>query len=143
MTMLVKDVMTSNLITVTTHDSLKRAMKLMENLCRRLPVLDENGYLVGIITDRDIRLALNSPYLLRERWVDEYVQDHTTVEGHMTPNPITIDPEASLQEAANLMLSRKISGLPVVDEHTNQLVGIITVSDLMKALISILNRVQA
>jgi len=106
--------------------------------CRRLPVLDAAGRLCGIITDRDVRLALNSPLVLRERWQDDMLLDHTLVDASMTPDPITITPDALLPRAIELLLQHKISGLPVVEG--DRLVGIVTVTDLLRALARLLEQ---
>jgi len=135
--MLVREVMTPDPLTVQPDDTLRTAQERMsECACRRLPVVDENGHLVGIITDRDVRLALNSPLVLRERWQDDMLVNQTTVEVCMTPDPIVIAPDAPVQDAADILLKRKISGLPVLEG--DRLVGIITVTDLLGALCALL-----
>ncbi len=132
----VSEVMTSNPTTISPSNSLRMAKQLMEEgNFRRLPVV-EGGHLVGIITDRDLRLALNSPLVLRDQWYDSYLLDHVTVESCMTPNPMTIGPEKPLTEAIRLLLEWKFSGLPVVSE--GEVVGIITVTDLLRFLLSAL-----
>ncbi|NLE52485.1 MAG: CBS domain-containing protein [Chloroflexi bacterium] len=137
--MLVREVMTPDPLTVQPDDTLRTAQERMsECACRRLPVVDENGRLVGIITDRDVRLALNSPLVLRERWQDDMLINQTTVEVCMTPDPVVVAPDSPLQDAADMLLQRKISGLPVVDG--DRLVGIITVTDLLGALRDLLRR---
>ncbi len=134
--MRVERIMTQNPVTVALYDSLRRAIALMkEGDFRRLPVL-ENGRLAGIVTDRDIRLAANSPIILRERWQDEFLLDHVKVEACMTPDPITVTPETSIEEAARLMRGRKVGGLPVVRE--GKLVGIITETDILNYYIELL-----
>ena len=137
--MLVREVMTPDPLTVQPDDTLRTAQERMsECACRRLPVVDENGRLVGIITDRDVRLALNSPLVLRERWQDDMLINQTTVEVCMTPDPVVVAPDSPLQDAADMLLQRKISGLPVVDG--DRLVGIVTVTDLLGALRDLLRR---
>jgi len=135
--MLVREVMTSDPITVQPDDTLRTAQERMVSCgCRRLPVIDESRRLVGIITDRDVRLALNSPLIMRERWQDDMLVTQTTVEVCMTPDPLTIGPQAPLQEAVALVMKRKISGLPVVEDQ--RLVGIITITDMLHALQALL-----
>ena len=136
--MRVERIMTQNPVTVAPYDSLRRAIALMkEGSFRRLPVL-ENGRLVGIVTDRDVRLAANSPIILRERWQDEFLLDHVKVEACMTPDPITITPDSSVEEAAKLMRGRKVGGLPVVRD--SELVGIITETDILNHFIDLAER---
>ena len=129
----VNDIMSPNPVTVTPRNAIRTAINLMrEGGYRRLPVVDR-GRLVGIITDRDLRRAANSPFVVREQWYDNFILDHIEVGSCMTPNPLTIEPTASIVEAARLMRNHKIGGLPVVAE--GQLVGIITETDLLDFLI--------
>lgn len=132
--MQVSDWMTRNPVTVTPRTSLARAYELMlEHEIRRLPVVDNDRDLVGIITLSDILRAL--PSLLEE-------EDNTTrrllmisrqVGTVMTYDPITADPEDSIQEAAERMLEHKVSGLPVISG--GRLVGIITESDIFRLVV--------
>lgn len=137
--MLVKDVMTENPTTVSPQDTLRTAIEKMALVgCRRLPVT-EKGRVVGIVADLDIREALNSPIILRDRWQDEELMDHATVEACMTPDPVTVTPDTPVVEAARLMRDRKIGGLPVMDSE--ELVGIVTETDLLDALVKLLKDV--
>ena len=133
---LVADIMTRNPATVTPRNAIRTAINLMrEGGYRRLPVVDR-GRLVGIITDRDLRRAANSPFVVREQWYDNFILDHIEVGSCMTPNPLTIEPDASIADAARLMRNHKIGGLPVVAD--GQLVGIVTETDLLDFLIEML-----
>jgi acetoin utilization protein AcuB len=128
--------MTSNPVTVTPRNAIRTAVNLMrEGGFRRLPVVDR-GRLVGIITDRDLRRAANSPFVVREQWYDNFILDHIEVGSCMTPDPLTIEPAAPIAEAARLMRDHKIGGLPVITE--GQLVGIITETNLLDCLIEVL-----
>lgn len=132
----VKDLMTTNLVTICVGDSLRDAIRKMSaGRFRRIPVVQDKE-LVGIVTDRDIRRALNSPVVFHERSADEYLLDTVTVGSSMTNDPITIAPDDDILEAAEIMERHKIGGLPVVDK--GKLVGIITISDLMNYLIKYL-----
>lgn len=132
----VADIMVSNPVTVTPRNAIRTAINLMrEGGYRRLPVVDR-GRLVGIITDRDLRRAANSPFVVREQWYDNFILDHIEVGSCMTPNPLTIEPNAPIADAARVMRNHKIGGLPVVTD--GQLVGIITETDLLDFLIELL-----
>ncbi len=132
----VADIMTANPVTVTPRNAIRTAVNLMrEGGFRRLPVVDR-GRLVGIITDRDLRRAANSPFVVREQWYDNFILDHIEVGSCMTPNPLTIEPNAAIAEAARVMRNHKIGGLPVVAD--GQLVGIVTDTDLLDFLIELL-----
>jgi acetoin utilization protein AcuB len=133
--------MTPNPLTVTPRNAIRTAVNLMrEGGFRRLPVVDR-GRLVGIITDRDLRRAANSPFVVREQWYDNFILDHIEVGSCMTPNPVTISPTEPVAEAARLMRNHKIGGLPVVSE--GQLIGIVTETDLLDFLIRTLERESA
>ncbi len=131
--MRVSDIMTPNPATIKPDDTLQDAITLMESCgSRHLPVIDDDGKLVGIISDRDCRLALNSPTAMRFTWQDEEVTNRTSVLAMMTPAPITIQKDAPIQQAAELMLTNHISALPICDN--DQLIGIVTSSDLLRQL---------
>ncbi len=135
---IVEQVMTREPATVAPNDSIRVAIdRMREKQCRRLPVLD-GGALVGMVTDRDLRRATNSPLVLRERWYDEFMLDRIPVRACMTENPITVTPRMLIAEAARLMRDRKFGGLPVVDGA--RLVGIVTETDLLNFLIQTLER---
>lgn len=97
--------------------------------CRQLPVVDSKGRVVGIITDRDVRLAMNSPMVLRERWQDEELLNSVTANSCMTANPITVEPSTPAYRAAEMLSAYKFGALPVVEQ--GMLVGIITVTDFL------------
>ncbi len=134
----VADVMTSRPAVVAPTDTIRVAVERMRQCqCRRLPVV-ENGRVLGIISNIDLRRATNSPLVLRERWYDEFILDHIIVRACMTPNPITVAPTTSVLEAARIMRDRKIGGLPVVEDE--RLVGIVTETDLLNYLIKALEQ---
>ncbi len=125
----VRDLMTAIPNTVTPQTTLRQVIELMKTQsCRQMPVLD-NGRLVGIITDRDVRLVMNSPLVLHGRWQDEEILDNVMADNCMTPNPMTVSPEMSAYQAANMLSIYKFGALPVIDNDV--LVGIITVTDFL------------
>jgi CBS domain-containing protein len=136
---LVRDWMTREVITISPKTTLSEAHHLMitKNI-RRLPVL-KNKRLVGIITRGDIRGAEASGATSLNIWELNYILAKLDVRKIMTPQPITISPEAILAEAAQVMLKHKISGLPVVDKQGN-LVGIITESDIFRLVARVWNQ---
>jgi CBS domain-containing protein len=132
LTPLVRDWMTVNPITVIPRTTLPEAHQLMkESNIRRLPVVD-HGRLVGIVTLGDVREAQPSIATSLSIYELNYLLSKLTVDKIMTRNPVTISPEASIREAARLMLEHKIGGLPVMDGE--RLVGIITESDIFRVL---------
>jgi acetoin utilization protein AcuB len=137
----VSDIMTERPATVRLHSSLREVLNLMEQIgCHHVPVLNTENHVIGIISDRDCRLAMNSPYIMRERWQDEELVNRLTARMIMIPAPIVIPPEADAQEAAALMLQKRISCLPVMRDET--LVGIVTRTDILVAFIGQRERVS-
>jgi acetoin utilization protein AcuB len=135
----VADVMTTNPITINQSDTLRDALETMDRVgCRHLPVLGSDRHLVGILSDRDCRTALNSPYILREQWQDDELANRLSVRTMMTPAPIVVEPDTLADEAARLMLENRISCLPVMRAET--LIGIVTTSDILFAFIRMSQR---
>ncbi len=125
----VNDLMTVIPYTVTPGTTLRRIIEMMKaEGCRQFPVLDK-GKLVGIISDRDVRLVINSPMVLHGRWQDEELLDKVLADGCMTANPMTVTPETPAYRAAKMLSLYKFGALPVVDDDV--LVGIITVTDFL------------
>lgn len=130
--MFVRDSMTPKPITITIKESLQGAMELMAmKRIRHLPVVDDAGHLIGMVTDRDLRRAAPSPLFGGDRAQAEGQLDSTSVERIMIRSPATIAPTARLQEAMKVMVEKKYGALPVVDGV--RLVGIITPIDAMKS----------
>ena len=126
----VNDLMTVEPLTVALHATLRDVIQLMKlEACRQLPVVDDAGRLVGMITDRDVRLAMNSPFVLHERWQDETLLDTAMAESCMTPNPLTVTPDTPAYRAAEMLSAYKFGALPVVEN--GELVGIISVTDYL------------
>lgn len=131
---LVRDWMTREVITAAPDTGLLDADKLMrDHSIRRLPVM-ENGRLVGIVTYGDVRSARASTATSLSTWEMNYLLSKLTLGEIMTKSPVTVDPDATIGEAAQIMLQQRISGLPVVDEH-EKLVGIITESDIFRMVV--------
>ena len=136
----VKDIMKSPVRTIFSDEPIINAIKIMKEMgFRRLPVLDRDNNLVGIVTDRDLRQATNSPVVFHDISYDEYLLNEIRVETCMSSMPITITPEADIVDAARIMENMKIGGVPVVD-NTGRIVGIVTVSDLINYLVFILEQ---
>ncbi len=135
----ISDIMTARPVTIDQDETLRVALETMERVgCHHLPVTGLEGHLVGILSDRDCRTALNSPYILRERWQDDDLINTLVVRAMMTPAPIIVEPDAPATEAVRLMLKNHISCLPVMRSET--LVGIITTSDILIAFMQTLER---
>ncbi len=121
--MLVGKRMSKDPVTVTAEDLLIQArLKMQRGGFRRLPVVSD-GQLVGIITDRDMRE--HTGYL-----------DRTEVKTAMSKKPVTVTPATTLETAAQILLKRKIGGLPVMEN--GRLVGVITTSDILQAFLDVM-----
>jgi acetoin utilization protein AcuB len=131
---LVKHWMTRDVITITPDTSLHEAHRLMtEKGIRRLPVVD-HGKVVGIVTLGDVRSAEPSTASTLSVWEMNNLLAKLKVAEIMTREPVTISQEATISTVAEIMLERKFSGLPVVDER-GKLVGIITESDIFRLVV--------
>jgi acetoin utilization protein AcuB len=134
--MLVEYWMKKNVITIDASDSMLDATKIMkEHGIRHLPVL-RKGKLVGILTDRDLKKASPSEATTLEVHELLYLLANIKVEEIMTKNPFTVPADYTVEEAAEILLTNKISGLPVVNGEGN-VVGTITETDIFKVLIAL------
>ena len=139
--MKVKAAMARNPITINPEASVGTALEVMRtNGIRHLPVVDETGLLVGIVTDRDLRHAALAPAL--EEFLPVRAQRHgrqiaravenLRVRDIMTWAVVTTTPEAPMLYAALVMVESRVGSLPVVEN--GHLVGLLTEHDVLKAL---------
>jgi CBS domain-containing protein len=129
--MLVREWMTTVLVTVRPDAPVAEAQHLMRHRhIRHLPVV-EGERLAGIITDRDVRTTLPSPATSLAAGELRYLLDRLLVERVMTRSVITIGPDAPIADAVGLVLAHWIGALPVMEN--GRLVGIITETDLLRA----------
>lgn len=136
----VVDVMTKNPLVMTPAETIGQADELMtENRIRQLPVVDE-GALLGIITDRDIRSFLAQSALVEPEERAKVLR--TNVREIMTAEPLTLAPDDDLREAVELLIEEKIGGIPVVDQAEG-LVGIVTYVDVLRCFLNSLEEEQA
>ena len=134
--MLVKNWMSKEVITVDADDTMQNAIyTLQEQNIKMLPVMDDVK-LVGIITDRDLKKASPSDATTLDMHELLFLISKIKVRDLMKEPVFTARPDDTVEEAAALLLEKKISGLPVIDEH-NRLVGIITRSDIFRVLLSL------
>jgi acetoin utilization protein AcuB len=130
----VRERMSKNPATVKPDDGLKDAIWKMEHgHFRHLPVVDEREKLIGMVSDRDIRLI--RPSLAFTTKEEAAVQVWSiSVQQAAVFDPISVKPETSLREAAELMLRWHVGGLPVVDDH-DKVVGMITYTDMLREFV--------
>jgi acetoin utilization protein AcuB len=122
--------------TIEADASIIEAMHVMkENNIRRMPVTC-NGKFCGLITDLMIKSFTPGQATAMDTWEIHYILAKATVRDAMNPDPLTISPDAPLCQAAQIIHDNKLNGLCVTDAN-NSLVGLLTTSNLMEALISI------
>jgi acetoin utilization protein AcuB len=118
--------MSTDLVTIGKEASIQEAMALMKReSIRHLPVVDQRMKLLGWITDADLRGVLIASML-----------EELTLEDVMIRKPFTVHPEMLLEEAARILLEKRVGGLPIVKDGT--LVGVITTVDVLSAFITFL-----
>lgn len=135
----VRQIMRTNVITIHPEELVADAAQLLEEHgIRRLPVVDENGCLVGIITDGDVREAESAHSVLNtyDPGVDE---EWLAVGDVMTRDVVTIDADATVGELATTLMEHKVGGAPVVAADPRfpkrqLLVGIVTETDIFRLI---------
>ena len=141
------DIATAGAATVHPEAPLSEAARIMlDHNVSGLPVINHDGKLVGMLTERDF---IRQDNRFRPRWIDVLMGDrsgdtaaaqlHTRrVEDRMTRNPITIGPETPLPEVIEIMEQQNVKRLPVVANQV--VVGIVSRSDVLRALLRTSNR---
>ncbi|MCG8531021.1 MAG: CBS and ACT domain-containing protein [Desulfovibrionales bacterium] len=135
--MLIRDWMAKDVITVSPDTSMMKASKALKaNNISRVPVVNEKGHVVGIVSDRDIKEASPSKATTLDIHELYYLLSEIKVKDIMTVDPLVTSPTNTVENAAIMMIEKDFGGLPVVEED-GKLVGIITVSDIFNVLITI------
>ena len=143
-----KDIMTSGALTLEPDTDIATAAKLMlEKHLNGLPVVDSSGKLIGVLCQSDLvaqqkTISMPSLFTILDGFIsfssNEDLEKEvnkiaaTKVEHAMTPNPITIEPDTSIEKIADLMVERKFYTLPVVEN--GKLVGVVGKEDVLKVL---------
>lgn len=132
--MTIRELMSGGLITVRRETPVLEARdRMVKERIRHLLVTDEGGPLLGIVTDRDIRLNLPSQATSLSVWEINHLLTKLTVGQVMTQSLITVSPDRPARDGARLMLNHKIGALPVLDD--GHLVGIVTETDIVRAFV--------
>jgi acetoin utilization protein AcuB len=131
--MVVQEIMTKNPVTVESSDSIRVALTtLLELDIRHLPIVEE-GQLVGIVSDRDLR-RLAPPVATDDgaaaRMEKQLAQPVSTL---MSSDVLSVDPEMEVAEVVDLMIEHRVGAIPVVEPGSERLVGIVSYIDLLKA----------
>jgi acetoin utilization protein AcuB len=135
--MLVGDRMSHPVITISPKASLDDTWKLMKNEdVSRLPVVDQNGKMIGIISEKQILRYSPSESTTLDVWEIKGAMSRIPVEKVMTREVITISEDTPIEEAARIMADQSISGIPVVKD--GKLVGMIAETDLFKTFLEVL-----
>ena len=145
-----KDIMTKDPITVSPDTEITHAAKLiLDKGVNGLPVVDRKGKLVGIICQSDLiaqqkGLPIPSVFTLLDSFIPLTSTKHfekavqkisaTTVADAMTPNPVAVKPETSIEELAGLIVDKKFHTLPVIEE--GNLVGVVGKEDILRTLVN-------
>ena len=133
--MLVRALMTGAPITLPPVISIFEARRLMDSERIRHVLVTQGGDLLGIVTDRDIRLNMPSQATSLSVWELNYLLAKVTVGEVMTRSVITIGPDLDARDAAQTILDHKIGALPVIDD--GRLIGIVTETDLLRAFVRV------
>jgi len=124
--MLVREFMTTNPVTVSPEESINDAFHLLlQHRFRQAPVV-EDGKLIGIVTDRDLRMAI----------FQTYVESSLTVRDVMRFDPVTVSVDEKIEEAARIICDKKFNALPVVS-ISGDLMGIITTTDILRGVLKL------
>ncbi len=135
--MLIKEIMTPHVITVSQKDYTKHALEIMKaNHIHHLVVVDAEEEIIGVLSERDL-LKVNNVLASANAEARSGLQGlnvfNVRVATVMTPHPITLTPRQSVKEAAKLMVEKHIHSIPIVDNK--KLVGIITQQDILKVVV--------
>ena len=134
--MLVKYWISKPVITIDINNSMNDAINLLKkHNIRTLPVM-KNDKLVGIVTDRDLKRASASDATSLEIHELLYLISSIKIKDIMTKDLITVPLDYTIEETAETLLKHKISGVPIID-HEDDLIGIITKSDIFRIIISL------
>jgi acetoin utilization protein AcuB len=131
--MTVREIMTSNPVTVPPDATLPAAAELMKRGgFRRLPVV-KDGKVLGIVTDRDVKQAMPSDATSLSIWEINYLVAKIKVSEIMSHPVYSVLEDANIEYAAEIMLNHKIGGMPVM--FGDQLRGVVTATDLLRAFV--------
>jgi acetoin utilization protein AcuB len=132
--MKVRDVMTWNVVTVTSDMPIMEARKIMDaHGVRRLPVVDR-GKMVGMVSKERITRTAPSPATSLSVWEINYLLAKMTVKEIMSKDPVTVDPDMSVEAAIALAQKKGVGALPVLEN--NKLVGIATTNDFFYKILN-------
>lgn len=137
--LLVSDVMSTRLITLTPSDTLKTAREIMQKArIRHLPIMSSNGIFIGLVSQRDLLKATISFFADVQTDVREQIEAAIPVSEVMAAEVLTVPPDMPLIKAGELLLAHKFGCLPVLER--GQLRGILTESDFVKLALALMEQ---
>ena len=140
--MFVRDRMSAPVITVGPDTPFPDALQLMKkHQFRRLPVVNQDGVLVGIVSERDLLHASPSPATSLSVWEMNYLLAKLKIGQLMTKDVIAVTPETPIEVAARTLVEHRIGGMPVIDA-ARHVVGVITETDIFRAFVEMLGTGQ-
>jgi acetoin utilization protein AcuB len=132
--MITADVMTKDPVTAAADATVGEVMSILHDLdARHLPIV-EGRQLVGIISDRDLRAFGASELLTLEGLEDRRERLETPISDVMATDVISLEPETELAEVVDTMLDQRVGAIPIVDRHSDELVGIVSYVDVLRAV---------
>lgn len=138
----IRKIMSAPVESILVHDSAATALKVMrEKKIRHLPVVDDSGAVCGVLSDRDLRDFMVPLGAVEGVNREEWYPDRVKVESMMHGEPTVITASEDVRRVVQIMVDGGFNCLPIVDR--SELVGIVTSTDLMKALAKILDLIEA
>lgn len=135
--LLVSEIMSKDLFTLFEDDTIRVLDEIMRwRAIRHIPVVNQKNELVGLVTHRDLLRLSFSALSEVDKGEQDTINEKILVGDVMQENVFSISPQIELKEAATLMLKNKFGCLPVVDQETRKLVGIITEADFVKFFVN-------
>jgi CBS domain-containing membrane protein len=133
----VKDIMTTNVITLSSSDKLENTEKLFKkNNIRHIPIVD-NGEIVGMLSYSDL-LRLSFADLTNEEFeIDAFIYEMFTIKQIMAKNLTMVPPNTTIKKVAQMLVEKEFHALPIVKDE--KLLGIVTSTDLSRYLVAQLN----
>jgi len=137
--MFISKIMTRNAVTIEPEADITQARKIMsENNFLHLPVVDESNFLIGIVTDRDVRSVSPSFHIAGDIGIEALKRfSSLKIKDIMTKNPVALSPLDTLQDALILLQKKRFGAFPVIDEQ-KKLIGIVSVRDILREFINVL-----
>jgi acetoin utilization protein AcuB len=134
--MLIRNFMTKNVVTIDAEESMPKAIQLLRQHKINMMPVTQQGKLVGVITDRDLKKASPSEATDLDTHELKYLLNKIKIKDIMTKKVITLPSDFTIEEAAEILMHEDISGAPVVNDR-GDIEGIITSTDLYKSLIAL------